>query len=237
MKIITWNCKMAFRKKAEHVLKFKPDILIVPECENPEKLKFKNEIKIAKEIIWIGKNPNKGIGVFSFGNYELKILENHNKDIQNILPIQVTNGEFKFILFAIWAFNNEDIHYNYIGQVWKAIHEYENIIKRNNVMFVGDFNSNVIWDKLKRRANHSNVIEKLKEHNIFSAYHTFYNQVPGKEEHPTFFLYHHENKPYHIDYCFASMYFIEKIESVEIGKYEDWKIHSDHNPLIINFNL
>ena len=30
MKIITWNCNMAFRKKAALILKHKPDILIVP---------------------------------------------------------------------------------------------------------------------------------------------------------------------------------------------------------------
>jgi hypothetical protein len=38
MKIITWNCNMAFRKKADLILAHKPDILIVPECEHPDKL-------------------------------------------------------------------------------------------------------------------------------------------------------------------------------------------------------
>lgn len=40
MRIITWNCNMAFRKKADFVLTYKPDILIVPECEYPENLVF-----------------------------------------------------------------------------------------------------------------------------------------------------------------------------------------------------
>ena len=31
---------MAFRKKASIILNYKPDILIVPECEYPDKLKF-----------------------------------------------------------------------------------------------------------------------------------------------------------------------------------------------------
>lgn len=38
MKIITWNCNMTFRKKAEYILSHKPDIIIVPECEQPEKI-------------------------------------------------------------------------------------------------------------------------------------------------------------------------------------------------------
>lgn len=33
---------MAFRKKADFILKYKPDILVVPECEHPDRLKFKN---------------------------------------------------------------------------------------------------------------------------------------------------------------------------------------------------
>jgi exonuclease III len=36
MKIITWNCNMAFRKKADWILQYEPDILIIPECEHPE---------------------------------------------------------------------------------------------------------------------------------------------------------------------------------------------------------
>ena len=33
MKIISWNCKMAFRRKAESLLKYHPDLAVVPECK------------------------------------------------------------------------------------------------------------------------------------------------------------------------------------------------------------
>ena len=54
MRIITWNCNMAFRKKAEFILTYEPDILIVPECEHPDKLNFNPNIPQPKDILWFG---------------------------------------------------------------------------------------------------------------------------------------------------------------------------------------
>ena len=41
---------MAFRKKAQFILTEKPDILIIPECEHPEKLKFNEEVAIPTDF-------------------------------------------------------------------------------------------------------------------------------------------------------------------------------------------
>ena len=92
---------MAFRKKAEFILSQHPDILIIPECEHLEKITLKEEISKPKDSLWFGKNVNKGLGVFSYGHYKLKLLELHNPEIKTIVPIQVTGGDHDFILFAI----------------------------------------------------------------------------------------------------------------------------------------
>jgi len=237
MKIITWNCNMAFRKKADSILALKPDILIVPECEHPDKLKFGSSTPIPTDIVWHGKNLNKGLGVFSYSNFKFKLLDCHNTDFKNILPIQVTGGTFNFILFAIWANNPEDKDGEYVTQIWKAINYYESLISDKAIIFAGDFNSNTIWDKPKRLGNHSDVVDKLSKHNIFSVYHLFYNQEQGKEEHPTLYMYRHIDKPYHIDYCFATTDFLKTLKNVEIGNYNDWTAQSDHKPLIVEFDL
>ena len=236
MKLITWNCKMAFRKKMYFILKNKPDILIIPECEHPDKLNFPKDLTKPASTLWHGRNQNKGLGVFSYGKYKLKLLKNHNSEIKTILPIKVSGGNFDFILFAIWAYNPLDRNYNYTGQVWKALIFYEKILKKQSVILIGDFNSNVLWDKLNRKSNHSMVVEKLKSFDIYSTYHHHLEELQGKETQPTFFMYHHKNKPYHIDYCFASSNFIKKLINVEVGVYEEWKKYSDHKPLSITFN-
>ncbi len=228
---------MAFRKKAGVILEHEPDILIVPECEHPDKLKYPASTKIPTSTIWFGANQHKGLGVFSYGDYQLELLPGHNPDIKIILPIAVTNGSIDFTLFAIWAYNANDPNYKYIGQVWKAILYYEPLLKKGKVIVAGDFNSNTIWDTPKRKISHSAVVKKLEDLHIYSTYHHHLGMTQGVEEHATFFLYRHLNKPYHIDYCFASQDFIDKMEKVTVGSHEHWKQHSDHSPLLVSFNL
>jgi exodeoxyribonuclease III len=237
MKIVTWNCNMAFRKKADFILTQKPDILIVPECEHPDKLKFNKDTPLPTDIFWYGTNFHKGLGVFSYGRYKFTLLDIHNPDFKNILPLSVTGGQFDFTLFAIWANNPQDKDGQYITQVWKAIHYYDDLLLDNKTILIGDFNSNTIWDKSYREGNHSTVVKKLEAKKIFSTYHKFYGQIQGKEEHPTLFMYRHQDKPYHIDYCFASVDFIDKMTNVEVGLYHDWTHCSDHKPLTVEFDI
>ena len=78
MRIITWNCQGAFRTKAQHILQYQPDILVVQECEHQERLKFEAQIPQPNDFLWFGENRHKGIGVFSFGPQKLGLLPVHN---------------------------------------------------------------------------------------------------------------------------------------------------------------
>ena len=235
MKIITWNCNMAFRKKAGFILAHQPDILIVPECEHPDKLIFNANTQKPTDILWFGANQHKGLGIFSYSSFRFKMLRNHNPELKMIIPIAVTGGGLNFTLFAIWANNPTDPDGQYVEQVWKAIHHYNKKLKRIQTLLVGDFNSNTIWDRKYRAGNHSNVVTHLAKKGIVSCYHAHHKQIQGKELHPTFYLYRHQNKPYHLDYCFASADLADKIESVEIGGHTFWSQYSDHVPVMVTF--
>jgi len=235
MKIITWNCNMAYRNKAQFILAFQPDIVVVQECENPERLKFPADLPEPTDIIWHGENPHKGVGVFAYNGYKLKIHKSHNPEFKTIIPIKVTGGNNDFMLFAVWANNPRDKKFQYVGQIWKAVHHYEKLLKHNLSIWAGDFNSNSIWDKPKREGNHTTLVKFLAERDIHSAYHNFYGQQHGSEAHPTYFLYRHEDKPYHMDYCFSSKHFLDRLVHVEVGAYADWRAYSDHKPIIVNF--
>ena len=227
---------MAFRKKAEFILVHQPDILIVPECENPDKLKFNPDVRQPTDFLWFGKNPNKGLGIFSYSNCRFSLQENYNPAFRTIVPVAFTGGDIDFILYAIWAYNPSDPDGCYVEQVWKAIEHYDDSIANKQTMLIGDFNSNAIWDKKHRASNHSNVVKRLENKNIFSCYHLHHKQIQGKEQHPTLYMYRHKDKPYHLDYCFVSEDLAEKISLVEIGDYDGWKDHSDHVPVMVTFS-
>jgi len=237
MRIIEWNCQGAFRKKNNKILSLKPDILIVTECENKDKLKFGKLTPIPNDFFWYGDNPNKGIGVFSYSDYKFELLKEFNPKYRYVIPLKVTGKNTSFVLFAIWAMDNkENKDARYIGQIWHAINYYSDLLLNENTILVGDFNSNKIWDKKDRVGNHTDVVNKLKEKRIYSLYHKKTGFEHGKENHPTFYMYRKTEKPYHIDYCFASEKIINNGFDLSVGEASEWIELSDHTPIIIEIN-
>ena len=137
---------MAFRKKAEVILAHQPDILVVVECEHPDKLIFTGDVPKPTDCLWFGKNLHKRLAIFSYGDHRFKKMEKHNEDFKMIIPIAVSGGSYDFNLFLIWAFNPGDKDGRYITQIWKAINHYDELLASKPTMFIGDFNSNTIWD-------------------------------------------------------------------------------------------
>ncbi|MEA5259944.1 endonuclease/exonuclease/phosphatase family protein [Arcicella aquatica] len=234
MKIIVWNCNGALRKKFESLLDFNADLIIVQECENPAESKDKKYVDWAINYLWIGDTKNKGLGVFAKQHIDLKPLDwsdiYNGHRVKHFLPCSI-NG--KFDLLAVWTHQNYSPNFGYIGQFWKYLQI--NKHKVTNAIIAGDFNSNTIWDQWDRWWNHSDVVKELKEIGIESLYHTFTKEEQGKESQPTFYLHRNILKPYHIDYCFASMQFVDNLNNVTVEPFENWKHLSDHSPMIIIF--
>ena len=120
----------------------------------------------------------------------------------------------------------------YITQVWLALQYYSRLLNINSI-FIGDFNSNQIWDKKDRLGNHTDVVEIFRSNNILSMYHEQNKVAHGQETEYTFHMYRKIEKSYHIDYCFASADFLNAGFDIQLGKPLEWLEHSDHVPMII----
>ena len=250
MKIISWNCAGAFRKKYQQIEALNPDILIIQECENPDK--YRNEFKnfSYKDYIWEGENESKGIGIFFKPIFNLNKLNWNgtysiiDPDFKSNLTTWKTNELKQFIsvsitndlnLLAVWTKGKDNQIFKYIGQFWKFILANKEHINEKPTIMIGDFNSNTIWDKIDRWWNHSEVIKILDSWNYRSLYHEINLESQGNEKTPTFYLQRKLEKPYHIDYIFIPKSFINK-SRLEIGKYKDWIHLSDHMPLIFEYD-
>ena len=71
MKILTWNCNGALRKKIELLKEFSADILVIQECENPETSKDNKYKNWATNYIWTGESQNKGLAIFADNKVKL----------------------------------------------------------------------------------------------------------------------------------------------------------------------
>jgi exodeoxyribonuclease-3 len=237
MRIVEWNCSMAFRKKATRMLKLNPDLLIVPECECLERLESSPSMPQPRYSIWIGDNHAKGIGILSYSDLEITLHESYDSAFRYVVPIKVNGGK-RFNLLAIWAMNDgNDQRRRYIGQVWLAVKRYENLLD-DSVLIAGDFNWNHIWDSSPDlHGNLMQTVEFLQSKGIVSLYHTFFQEAFGHESRPTLYMYRKPSRPYHVDYCFGSADFVRRLQSVEVGSYADWKTVSDHMPVISTFEV
>ncbi|SFU16556.1 Exonuclease III [Algoriphagus locisalis] len=236
MKIVTWNCNGAFRRKFNFIDKFDADIYVIQECENPIECNHPEYAYWAKNHLWIGDSKHKGVGIFVKGDITLEKLEwstiYKDHSVKHFLPCLI-NGNIQLI--AVWAHSNNSPNFGYIGQFWKFIQLHK--FKFNEILIAGDFNSNVRWDQWDRWWNHSDVIRELQERNVDSLYHFYFGEQQGTEQQPTFFLQRNLNKPYHIDYIFGSSSLRDKLQKIEIGKIENWITISDHLPMIGEFSL
>lgn len=226
MKIVSWNANCKFREKCTDVAKLGADIYVIQECENPETSKNTEYREFVKNGFWIGDIPFKGLMVFS-KNPEIKLVL-HNWGTQGyrfFLPIEVND---QFTLVGSWACNP------YIEEFTDFIHATKKNIDKRTII-IGDLNSNVIFDKnhFKSGKTHSKIIKELREIGLEDIYHNKSGDEQGKEKVPTFYLYRHLDKPYHIDHCFATPDLIKKMM---IHARWQWLSLSDHLPIEIELS-
>ena len=220
MKIISWNCSGKFREKFSLLKDLDADILVIQECENPQRYPKSDYESFSENFIWIGENQNKGLGIFA--RKEISI-SNNNWDsfcLRNFISVRVNN---EFDVLAVWACSP------YIEEyfIYQAInfHKYT-----KEMVIIGDFNSNAIWDKKHSPRDHSAVVNQLNDIGLVSAYHTVNKEFQGKETKNTFFLYRHSDKGYHIDYAFVQENNLMNFEILDSTK---WLNYSDHIPIVL----
>jgi len=216
---------MAFRNKSDAILKHKPDLLILQECSKAD---IENSSALFKH--WVGNNPHKGLGVLGFTNHSFRIADNYNETIHWAIPIESDTVD----VLAMWA--HKDTGQTYVEGLLNALAHYDSLLRKDTGLFIGDMNNNVRWDhKTKKEWQWATYIEELRKLDKHSVWHKTKGEEHGLESVSTLFWYRQPERGYHIDYVFGSEALIQDAK-LEIGAHEDWLMHSDHVPLVLDIN-
>lgn len=230
MKIVSWNCNGALRKKLGALTVLNADVCVIQECEDPARCTDSEYKAWASNCLWIGTNKNRGLGVFAKQGISLEPAELDAGPLELFLPCIV--GGY-IALLAVWTREANSPTFRYIGQLWKYLQLHHKFLRQELAICIGDLNSNVCWDVWDRWWNHSDVLKELKALGLESIYHHSKSEVQGKESLPTFFMHRHLERPYHIDYAFLSQALLSGTVA-EVGHPSKWLEFSDHMPLIVS---
>lgn len=230
MKIVTWNCNGAFRKKRDEILAYDPDLFFIQECEDPAQSKDSDYVNWSTgyNFFWEGENKHKGIAIFCKKEHDLKRLRWWSHGYQLFLPCLLNQST---IVLGVWTKQVGPPTQNYVVQLWNYLGKHLPKLANRDAVILGDFNSNSIWDDRHRIGSHGQVVAKLNKRGFCSCYHQTMQEAHGEEAVPTFYLYKNIEKPYHLDYIFLSRRLAENQTDFEVGQPEKWLTYSDHMPL------
>ena len=229
MRIVTWNCNGALRRKLSYLDSLEADLYVVQECEDPASTSCDAYRRWASNFLWTGSNRHKGLGVFASRDILLELVDLSLKPLELFLPCRI-NGTTS--LMAAWTREAGSPTFRYIGQLWKLLQRHSSFLQVDKAILIGDLNSNSCWDVSDRWWNHTDVVRELGYMGLRSAYHYLAKEEQGQESTPTFYMYRKKEKPYHIDYSFVSQSLLPGA-ACSIGDPATWLDVSDHMPLVV----
>ena len=221
MRIVSWNCSIAYYKKQHLIEALQPDVVILQEVA--KKASAAAQVPFAA---WTGANPNKGLGVIGYAEARYKMTESADPNLPWHLPVSVDGLN----LVALWAHQlNRDLRY--VRVTHEIVDGHAGFLSGEKALLMGDFNSNTVWDRVHPGRNHSMLVHKLAGLGLSSVYHRDEALDHGAETTKTYFHTKNLRFGHHIDYAFLSD---GTAASLRVGEAEDWLSHSDHMPLILD---
>ena len=234
---------MALDRKLAALRRLRPDVAVISECAAPEKLLPKlGRARHGLDLVWVGRNPHKGLAVLGFKGHRARLLPDHDPCLEFIAPVRI-DGPASFNLLAVWAQNASggNTRKAQPGPLNLALARYRAFLTDGPAAVAGDFNNNVLWDKPGWAMNHAGTVARLEALGLVSAYHWVRGEAQGAERRPTHYWRDRtkDGPTYHIDYIFVPRAWAAALRELRVGRFAPWcgAGLSDHVPLVADVDL
>lgn len=234
LRIVTWNCNMALRLKLDRLRALRPDVAVIQECADPNGANGWHFDGAACD--WIGFNPDKGLGIFTFGDWELARHASYSDKYALCLPVTV-RGPHSFNLLGVWAAAPRTTPAGATNDPLLALRYYQPFLAAGPAIVAGDFNRLPQQMSARRGGVSGAIVDVLAAAgltNADTARSAALGQVALQRTH---FHQRKFSRGFVVDYLFLPTSWVARLSVFEVGDPHDWITWSDHVPLVAEINL
>ena len=232
---------MALHRKIDALMELRPDLAVISEAAEPGRLLDRAPALAEASLVWVGRNPHKGLLLAGFGTARLEFSRHrHDARLHWMAPVTASGLpglEQPIHLLGVWAQNASEGNRqkDNPGFLQRALRRYRRFLRSAPPVVAGDFNNHVQWDRLGWRMNHANEVRAFARLGLVSAYHVSRGVEAGDEPESALYWRRRADDGYHIDYVFMPEQWTTCAFDLTIGRYDEWVRPglSDHVPRIL----
>ena len=226
-RLAVWNCNMRLHEKIEGLRLLRPDVIVVPECACPEVLYRHVPDLGARDMAWVGQRASKGLAVFSFGSWRMRLDRDHDPRGATTIPLRLF-GPASLHLLAVWAIPPSAVRQGARRPepLAHALRRLEKFIALSPVVIAGDFNSTL--------RPPSPLARRMAASKFACAV-----DATGAPRAPTFFRHRQAREPASSpsDRIFLDSASAAHVVSVTTGSAWEWTGASDHAPVVVTLTV
>jgi exonuclease III len=234
LRIVTWNCNMALRLKFDRLRSLRPDVAVVQECADPDAA-GKGWHPDCTSYDWIGFNPDKGLGIFTFGDLALTRHPSYSETYALYLP-EVVSGRCRFNLLGLWTADPRKIPAGATHDPAAALQYYRSFLAAEPSIVAGDFNRLPQQMSVRRNGPGSSVGDVLARAGLINADYAMSHASGQPALRRTHFHQRKFSRGFVVDYIFIPAAQAAHLAAFEVGDPHDWITWSDHVPLVAEFD-
>lgn len=229
MRLVSWNVCDRFARCFSQLKSLEPDVAVIQEVR-PQNLQ---EAGLAERSYWIGDAGLKGMAVIAFGDWELAVSELQLLE-KWVLPVVARGRDEAYQIAATWI---DSRYRDCAPPTIAAIERLAPFFAAHPSIMAGDFNQGVGLDKRKRAGRQfADVVHRLGELGMRSAWHAGRCETHGSETVPTYFHTWKRDRPFHIDFAFIGEGI--NVDCARLGSFEEYVDSglSDHVPIVVDLS-